>query len=98
MFESDAQPVGYPFHWELRSVFGPLDVTFKEDDCRVRTGHAPKTWPYCDEFCLHFKSRTVFQRSTRTQSSLWIILYAQDSCCLFTPPSNLTMTLNPLRQ
>jgi len=42
--ESDARKLGQAIrlHWELRMVCIGLDVTFKEDDCRVRTGHAPQ--------------------------------------------------------
>jgi len=30
-------------HWGIENgLHWTLDVTFKEDDCRVRTGHAPQ--------------------------------------------------------
>ncbi len=43
--ESDAHKVGQAIrlHWGIEnSLHWTLDVTFKEDDCRVRTGHAPQ--------------------------------------------------------
>jgi len=52
--ESDARKLGQAIrlHWGIENgLHWTLDVTFKEDDCRVRTGHAPQTWPYCDN-CL----------------------------------------------
>jgi len=46
--ESDARKLGQAIrlHWGIENgLHWTLDVTFK-DDCRVRTGHAHKTWPY----------------------------------------------------
>ena len=35
-------------HWDIENhLHWHLDVTLKEDACRVRTGYAPETWPPC---------------------------------------------------
>ena len=43
--ESDAHKQGQAIrlHWGIENgLHWTLDVTFKEDDCRVRTGHGPQ--------------------------------------------------------
>jgi len=62
--ESDARKLGQAIrlHWGIENgLHWTLDVTFKEDDCRVRTGHAPQNLAILRRIALNtLKSRTVF--------------------------------------
>jgi predicted transposase YbfD/YdcC len=40
-------------HWEIEnSLHWVRDVTFREDDCRVRQGHAPQNFSTLRKFAL----------------------------------------------
>lgn len=70
--ESDAHNLGQAIrlHWGIESdVHCPMDVTFKEDDCRVRTGHAPQNLAILRRIALNALNREQsFRRSTRQKS------------------------------
>jgi len=95
--ESDARKLGQAIrlHWGIENGLHSLDVTFKEDDCRVRTGHAPQNLAILRRIALNTLNREQsFQRSTRQKSNraaMDIII-----CSLLLVYPNLTMTLNPL--
>ena len=41
-------------HWGVEnSLHWVLDVTFREDDCRIRTGHAPANFTIIRQFALN---------------------------------------------
>ena len=39
-------------HWGVEAMHWVLDVTFREDDCRVRKGHAPRNFSVIRKFAL----------------------------------------------
>jgi predicted transposase YbfD/YdcC len=39
-------------HWGVEAMHGVLDVTFREDDCRVRKGHAARNLSAIRKFAL----------------------------------------------
>ena len=42
-------------HWAIeKSLHWVLDVTFREDDCRVRKGHAPQNFSALRKLALFF--------------------------------------------
>ncbi len=70
--ESDAHKLGQAIrlHWGIENgVHWTMDVTFKEDDCRVRTGHAPQNLAILRRIALNaLNQEQSFQRSTRQKS------------------------------
>ena len=58
-------------HWGIENgLHWTLDVTFKEDDCRVRTAHAPQNLAILRRIALNALNREQsFQRSTRQKSN-----------------------------
>jgi len=67
--ESDARKLGQAIrlHWGIENGLH-WTVTFKEDDCRVRTGHAPPG--HMRRIALNTLNREQsFQRSTRQKSN-----------------------------
>lgn len=71
--ESDAHKLGQAIrlHWGIENgLHWTLDVTFKEDDCRVRTGHAPQNLGLLRRMALNALNREQsFRRSTRQKSN-----------------------------
>ncbi len=71
--ESDAHKLGQAIrlHWGIENgLHWTLDVTFKEDDCRVRTGHAPQNLAILRRIALNALNREQsFRRSTRQKSN-----------------------------
>jgi predicted transposase YbfD/YdcC len=57
-------------HWEIEnSLHWVLDVTFREDECRVRKGHAPQNLSILRKFALSIlrKDETYPKRSIRSR-------------------------------
>jgi predicted transposase YbfD/YdcC len=57
-------------HWEIEnSLHWVLDVTFREDECRVRKGHAPQNLSTLRKFALSIlrKDETYPKRSLRSR-------------------------------
>jgi predicted transposase YbfD/YdcC len=71
--ESDARKLGQAIrlHWGIENgLHWTMDVTFKEDDCRVRTGHAPQNLAILRRIALNALNREQsFRRSTRQKSN-----------------------------
>ena len=71
--EGDAHKLGQAIrlHWGIENgLHWTLDVTFKEDDCRVRTGHAPHNLAILRRIALNALNRErSFRRSTRQKSN-----------------------------
>ncbi len=71
--ESDARKLGQAIrlHWGIEnSLHWTMDVTFKEDACRVRTGHAPQNLALLRRIALNALNREQsFQRSNRQKSN-----------------------------
>lgn len=71
--ESDAHKLGQAIrlHWGIENgLHWTLDVTFKEDDCRVRTGHAPQNLAILRRIALNaLNQEQSFRRSTRQKSN-----------------------------
>jgi predicted transposase YbfD/YdcC len=71
--ESDACKLGQAIrlHWSIENgLHWTLDVTFGEDDCRVRTGHAPHNLALLRRIALNALNREQsFRRSTRQKSN-----------------------------
>jgi hypothetical protein len=57
-------------HWGIEnSLHWTLDVTFEEDDCRVRSLHAPHNLALVRRFALNaLNSESTFKRSLRQKS------------------------------
>ena len=58
------------YHWGIENgLHWTLDVTFKEDDCRIRTGHAPQDLALLRQIALNaLNQEQNFRRSTRQKS------------------------------
>lgn len=71
--ESDAQKLGRAIrqHWGIENkLHWTLDVTFAEDACRIRTGHAPQNLSLLRRIALNALNREKsFRRSTRQKSN-----------------------------
>lgn len=71
--ESDAQKLGRVIrqHWGIENkLHWTLDVTFGEDACRIRTGHAPQNLALLRRIALNaLNSEQSFRRSTRQKSN-----------------------------
>jgi len=71
--ESDACKLGQAIrlHWGVENgLHWTMDVTFKEDDCRVRTGHAPQNLALLRRIALNALNREhSFKRSNRQKSN-----------------------------
>lgn len=71
--ESDARKLGLAIrlHWGVENgLHWSLDVTFKEDACRVRTGHAPQNLALLRRIALNALNREQsFKRSNRQKSN-----------------------------
>ena len=71
--ESDACKLGQAIrlHWGIENgLHWTLDVTFKEDACRVRTGHAPYNLALLRRIALNALNREQsFRRSNRQKSN-----------------------------
>jgi len=53
-------------HWEIESLHWSLDVTFKEDDCRIRNETGPLNFSWMRKMGLSFlKSDQSFKASIR---------------------------------
>ncbi len=71
--ESDARKLGQAIrlHWGIENgLHWTMDVTFKEDACRVRTGHAPQNLALLRRIALNALNREQsFKRSNRQKSN-----------------------------
>lgn len=71
--ESDARKLGQAIrlHWGVENgLHCPMDVTFKEDACHARTGHAPQNLALLRRIALNALNREQsFQRSNRQKSN-----------------------------
>lgn len=71
--ESDACKLGQAIrlHWGVENgLHWTMDVTFKEDDCRVRTGHAPQNLALLRRIALNALNREQsLKRSNRQKCS-----------------------------
>ena len=71
--DSDACKLGRAIrlHWSIEnSLHWTLDITFHEDDCRVRTGHAPQNLALLRRIALNALNREEsFKRSNRQKSN-----------------------------
>ena len=55
-------------HWSIEnSLHWTLDVTFREDDCRIREGHGPQNFALLRKLALVLLKRTPFGRRSLTQ-------------------------------
>lgn len=56
-------------HWSIENtVHWSLDVSFREDDCRIRTGHAPENFAVLRQIALNLlKNDTRCQRGVKTK-------------------------------
>jgi predicted transposase YbfD/YdcC len=56
-------------HWSIENtVHWSLDVSFREDDCRIRTGHAPENFAVLRHIALNLlKNDTHCQRGIKTK-------------------------------
>jgi predicted transposase YbfD/YdcC len=68
----DAQQLGKVIrqHWSIENqLYWLLDVTFGEDACRIRTGHAPENIALLKRWSINLLNQeTGFKRSTRQKS------------------------------
>jgi predicted transposase YbfD/YdcC len=68
----DAQPLGKAIrqHWSIENqLHWVLDVTFGEDACRIRTGHAPENMALLKRWSINLLNQeTSFKRSTRQKA------------------------------
>ena len=57
-------------HWSIENqLHWVLDVTFGEDACRIRTGHAPENIALLKRWSINLRDReTSFKRSTRQKA------------------------------
>ena len=73
-------------HWAIEnSLHWVLDVTFNEDDCRVRTGHGPENLSIVRRIALNkLKNDTTEKSSFKVKRKLagW-----DNNCLLYTSPS-----------
>ena len=71
--ENDARKLGQAIrlHWSIENgLHWTLDVTFNEDDCRVRSGHSPQNLAILRRIALNALNREQsFRRSTRQKSN-----------------------------
>ena len=70
--ESDACKLGQAIrlHWGIENgLHWTLDVTFKEDACRVRTGHAPHNLALLRRIALNALNREQSFRRSNWQKS-----------------------------
>jgi len=70
--ESDAQKLGRAIrqHWGIENkLHWTIDVTFAEDACRIRTGHAPQNLSLLRRIALNALNREKSRRSTRQKSN-----------------------------
>lgn len=71
--DSDARKLGQAIrvHWGIENgLHWTLDVTFQEDNCRVRTAHAPQNLAILRRIALNALNREQsFRRSTRQKSN-----------------------------
>ncbi len=71
--ESDAHQLGQAIrlHWGIENgLHWTIEVTFKEDDCRVHAGHAPQNLAILRRIALNALNREQsFRRSTRQKSN-----------------------------
>lgn len=69
---ADAQHLGRVIrqHWGIENqVHWTLDVTFKEDQCRIRFGHSPRNFSFLRRIALNILNQEkTFQRSLRQKS------------------------------
>ena len=55
-------------HWSIENpLHWTLDVTFREDDCRIRVGHGPENFALLRKLALALLKRTPFGRRSLTQ-------------------------------
>ncbi len=70
---NDASQLGQAIclHWSIENgLHWTLDVTFNEDDCRVRSGHAPQNLAMLRRIALNaLNLEQSFRRSTRQKSN-----------------------------
>ena len=68
----DAQQLGKAIrqHWSIENqLHWVLDMTFGEDACRIRTGHAPENIALLKRWSINLLNQeTSFKRSTRQKS------------------------------
>ena len=67
---TDAAAVGTHVrdHWSIENpLHWTLDVTFREDDCRIRVGHGPENFALLRKLALALLKRTPFGRRSLTQ-------------------------------
>lgn len=68
----DAQQLGKPIrqHWSIENqLHWILDVTFREDACRIRTGNAPENIALLKRWSINLLNQeTSFKRSTRLKA------------------------------
>lgn len=71
--ESNAHKLGRAIrqHWGIENgLHWTLDVTFSEDACRIRTGHAPQNLAVLRRIALNALNReSTLRRSTRQKSN-----------------------------
>lgn len=71
--DGDARKLGQAIrlHWGVEnSLHWTLDVTFNEDACRVRTGHAPQNLSLLRRLALNaLNLKQSFKRSNRQKSN-----------------------------
>jgi predicted transposase YbfD/YdcC len=69
---ADAQHLGGVIrqHWSIENqVHWTLDVTFKEDQCRIRFGHSPRNFSFLRRMALNILNQEkTFKRSLRQKS------------------------------
>ncbi|SRR6266540_995679 len=55
-------------HWSVENTLHwTLDVTFREDDCRIREGHGPQNFAWLRKLALTLLKRTPFGRRSLVQ-------------------------------
>jgi predicted transposase YbfD/YdcC len=55
-------------HWSIENTLHwTLDVTFREDDCRIRAGHGPQNFAWLRKLALTLLRRTPFGRRSLAQ-------------------------------
>jgi len=54
-------------HWGIERLFHVRDVTFGEDACRVRTGHAPLILSSLRNLCIHLLAQAGWKNQAAAQ-------------------------------
>lgn len=95
----DAQRLGKAIrqHWSIENqLHWILDVTFGEDACRIRTGHAPENMALLKRWSINLlNEETSFKRSTRQKAKrasmdvTYLLKVLASSIPLQSKPSNL---------